>query len=387
MISSSTLGLLARACPHALTLQEDGAPYPRDHFAAGTAAHVVLEEVTILGQGATLTDDDRSRAAARVVAELSTVGRSFRGDPQPPLPLDAALEGADLALDWLRSDDAWLPSEGAHVEGQLEVGEDWTPGGPVWYGGLIDLLYWTEGAEGEGVLVVRDYKTAWPHTGGILESAQLRGYALLALAHAERLYPDRDVDVIRREVVNLRRQETYHVDLPVDSWALGEWRDQLDAMIRAIPRRERRTPNPGPRCGGCSYVLACEHRPPEVADLEGTARRMLALRAEAGALEATLREATRDSLLSVDGSTLGYQPGSRSTPSDEAVEALSELYRVPEDESTRTLLRHLLTAGGVSKALRAALKGQPRERRAALEERCLTGAPYRTWGWRDRTPE
>ena len=41
----TTLHLFSSACPHALDLWEARAPYDRDVFAAGTAAHAVLEVV------------------------------------------------------------------------------------------------------------------------------------------------------------------------------------------------------------------------------------------------------------------------------------------------------------------------------------------------------
>ena len=103
--SSSMVRLFEETCPRALDLAEDGAPRDVRVFAAGTAAHAILEDwhkASIAAQRP-LTQQETGEIVARTIASLAIEGRTFRGNREPALPADRVLEGADLAQGYLRA--------------------------------------------------------------------------------------------------------------------------------------------------------------------------------------------------------------------------------------------------------------------------------------------
>lgn len=247
---SSTLRLFSRHCPHALALHEQGAPQDRSIFEVGVAAHDCLEAIghACKRAGRVLEQPEADEVAHEAFRALISTGRDFEGTPEPPLSPDAAAEGRDLATRWYARNGL---SASAEYEVRLTL-----PDGR--YKARVDALEVVDEVAEEWsarVLVIDEYKTAWPTNAGELDTIQTRGHVVLgALA-----YPD--VDVIRRRVHNLRTLGTFEheVDMhdPETPALLARWEADLRAMCDAAD--STREPRPGIGCAGCMYATVCEH--------------------------------------------------------------------------------------------------------------------------------
>jgi len=273
---STTLKMVEKYCAASLDFYDTNTPYDRDVFATGIAAHAILE-------GLLRAKRDRNNAvmfaAADAVADavstrLVTAGRSFDGVPEPPLPPRAVGEGRDIALKWWHriSDTAPVPMDWRPEEA-LAVDKDWRPtkyGRDAYYRAILDTVGPVEAevdedGYGGGIgLAVTDYKTAWGTGADELETVQLRGQALVALANAGHLGVIAPV-FIRRRVVNLRTHKVYEADTYLaDDGAdeiLESWRRDIALAIAHANARgpgQKRAASPGACCVGCPYVMACK---------------------------------------------------------------------------------------------------------------------------------
>lgn len=258
---STRLKLLEAHCPRALDFEEAGAPYDREVFQVGIAAHAVIETIgKAMNAGG---DVDPAAIADGVVRELVTRGRSFEGIAEPPMPVAAASAGRDVALAYLSTHEL---SPTAHYEHGLAVDADWRPvdydSPRAWYRAAIDTFEVIEDSDDDGytttVLVTTDWKTAWPTDATELDTVQLRGQAAVALAH----YPD--ATVVRRRVVNLRTGQAYEVDVVLDDEGhakVNGWRRDIGHAIAAAETRGadgKRPARAGAGCLGCPYLIRCE---------------------------------------------------------------------------------------------------------------------------------
>jgi hypothetical protein len=260
---STTLKLVGSACPHALDHYEAGAPYDREIFAPGIAAHAVLQAVgEAVSAGRDVSDGVTEKIADGVVRQLVTVGRSFDGVPEPPMSVDSAVKGRDIALRYL----VFHPlSPSARYEHGFEVDRNWRPvpynSENGWYRGALDVIDVLDNADEEGnggqIVEVLDFKSAWPTDADELETVQLRGQAAIAVAY----HPT--AAIVRRTVANLRTGATYSADLPLDDEGLatiGRWRQDADLQIIQADHRGpdgKRPARPGGGCVACPYVGRC----------------------------------------------------------------------------------------------------------------------------------
>lgn len=273
---STTLKMVERYCPAALDFYDANTPYSRDVFSVGIAAHAILE-------GLQRAKRDRNNSvmfgAAEAVADavntrLVTAGRSFDGVPEPPLSPRAVGEGRDIALRWWNriSDSAPVPMDWRPEEA-LAVDRDWQPvkyGRDAYYRAILDLVgpvtvEVDEDGYGGGVgIAVTDYKSAWGTNESELDTVQLRGQALVALANAGHLGVVAPA-FIRRRVVNLRTHREYEADTYLgDDGAdeiLDSWRKDIALAIAHANARgpgQKRVASPGACCVGCPYIMACK---------------------------------------------------------------------------------------------------------------------------------
>jgi hypothetical protein len=266
---STSLKLASKHCPRALDHMEAGDGVDRRQFEVGTAAHAVLQAVGEATAQADreLTPAEVDKVAGATAAALLERGRSFDGKPEPPLSADGCWQGRDLALRWL----ALRPEQpGARFEIGLAVDAQWRPvpyGSPLArYRTVIDRMEIIEEGDEESawrVLVLRDYKSAWSTDAGELDTLQLRGHAVMGwISEAG------NVQVIRREVVNLRTMKLYGGDFETDLQMgdevslqlLRRWRDDLQATMDGYDRMAalgRRPAVPGAGCSGCPYLFRC----------------------------------------------------------------------------------------------------------------------------------
>lgn len=280
----TTLRLADRHCPRAVDFYEADRARFRDIFAAGIAAHAVLDVLGMLTQrrGAAL-DEATARAAADDTAKkLMVDGRTFDGAAEPPLPASAVLEGRDLAL-------AWALRHPLSPTARYELGagfdRDWRP---VGYGpaarfrlilDVFDIVEEEAGEEsggGRGV-VVRDYKSAWSTDLSELDTVQMKAQAvaaaLLVAAPIQIVGPPpgaeqmaelirkaaaspimlpaagaevvelRPLDFVRQEVVNLRTQQTFGRTIYLDEAGqavLAGWQRDITMTMDALDELQPR---------------------------------------------------------------------------------------------------------------------------------------------------
>jgi hypothetical protein len=193
---STTLRLAAEHCPAAVDLLQARTPYDRSIFNPGVAAHAILESV-----GAAVSSGkphDPTTIADQVVRELVTNGRSFDGNPEPPMRVDQATKGRDIALSCLARHEL---SPTARQEVGLAVNDKWEPiaySRDAYYVAALDILDTYEAEEGDQVVETADYKGAWPTDSTSLDTTQIRGQLAIAVAH----FPSASIG--RRTVINLR---------------------------------------------------------------------------------------------------------------------------------------------------------------------------------------
>jgi hypothetical protein len=235
----TTITLAARACPHAVTLYEQGAPRDRRIFHAGTACHEYLRA---------LVDGDDLDALFRTLVSTGRTGEDAEG----PLDMDSVARGWDLARAWDRVHP--IP-DGAEAEVPLAMDAE---GRPCAYDvghvrTRIDLIapWYDEDEDLEGVRVM-DYKTAWTAETQ-LDTMQRRIQAVLAWD----AYPDADcirleIGAVRTRKIHARTLYREHDQDVIDAW-------RHDVLQAAAALSETRTPSPGAACLSCEYAHACTH--------------------------------------------------------------------------------------------------------------------------------
>ena len=97
------LTMLTENCPAALDMRERRVPYDRTLFAAGIAAHAVMEMagIKVRELKRQLEPDEIAKIAAEVVKKHIGEGRSYDGKPEPPLNPEKVFEGRDMAVKYL----------------------------------------------------------------------------------------------------------------------------------------------------------------------------------------------------------------------------------------------------------------------------------------------
>lgn len=395
---STTLKLVEERCPAALDFYEARAPRDLSVFQPGIAAHAVLQVVGDAVREGKAADPGAIGDA--VVRELVTVGRAFEGDAEPPMSVQHATEGRDIALRYLEFHEL---SPTARYELGLAVNRRWEPvaynAPDVYYRAALDVLDVVETEDDDGypstLAVVTDWKSAWPTSAAELATIQLRGQGAIVAAH----HPE--AAVLRRRAANLRTGIAYEDELVLDDDGQGvvrRWRSDIDHAIAAAEARGpdgRRQARPGAGCLGCPYLTRCEAGRGQLrgslaeGDREMVARRFAladAIRAELFEVCKTL--AAEAPIRLPDGGEVGFREAEEREAADEAARHLAHAwFGVPEsdastwDAQNARLLGLLAAIGlGVGAIERAARAIHPRRKgaptwkadREALLSRTLT---------------
>lgn len=392
----TTLQLFAAACPHALDLWEARAPYDRDVFAAGTAAHAVLEVVGLAQKklGLVLSEAQARTLGERAVHQLVAEGRAWGGEHEPPLPPEAAEEGLALALGWLGAHD--LPTTGA-VELGLAFDRAWRlvpyDDEAARFRTILDRadLARVEGDEEVGeveALIITDFKTSWADRANRLEHAQQKAQAVAAFRSG--LLDQHGGETIAIRISNLRALESWTFVIP--PWELDEtirrWQSEVDRRMDAadVVGAQGRPARPGLGCGRCPYPLSCEaarelaEAQELPADPMALARTFAVMQARADAVEAKLRAATQDGALDLGDGYLGVKPTTKRTPKPEATAQLVETWAAAGNDPT-TLLAALggPTIGQLDRFVRSIARTN-KPRREALLAALTTKTLAPRWG-------
>ena len=353
--SSSTVKLWeATGCPRALHFMRTGARRDTSVFNIGIAAHAVMQaaQEAQAAAGAPLADEAWGEIAAQVVAGLSTVGRRFRGNTEPPMPIHTAHAGAAIALRHLRLK-GYALAPGAISERELAVNARWEPCDPndraaIWTG-ILDCIAYDENPDtGDGVLTVTDYKTAWPAGPVEVESLQLRGQALLGIAHARALF-DAEPTIVIREIVNLRTGVSTFASNTIEDLALEDDRAEIAAVSASIPLKDG-PPNPGLSCASCPYAsTVCRDAAQASAD-PLTAYALAEAKAVVARVEAQTAAADIEPLSGLPG----YRLIEVAEPAPDAAERLLQAFAPEYAEDPRLVSLVSLLAG--TTGIRAAAK-------------------------------
>lgn len=318
---STSLGIVARNCPAALDYYEAKTPADRDLFAVGIAAHAVIQ---CAGEQ---PGKDIAAIAEATVRELVTRGRAFEGEPEPPMSVDAATAGRDIALAYLARHP--LP-EGARFEAGLAVDADWREvdyrAGTVYYRAALDMIEVVRDADEDGyetvTVTVTDWKTAWSTDATELDTVQMRGQAAIAAAH----YPE--ATVVRRRAVNLRTGAAYEADVVMDDDGRAKvdgWRRDIAHAIAAAEHRGpdgRRPHRPGAGCLRCAYVTRCPAALPlgltPLDDVSALALELAKVEGRRAALVAALKSLADVVAIPVPGGIVGYKAMTERTVREDA---------------------------------------------------------------------
>lgn len=380
MYRSTTLKTSENNCPAAVDYYEAGVPYDRTIFQTGVAAHAILEAIGLSTQrvGRVLTYEEAVEIARNATVSLQSTGRSFEGVPEPPLPHREVEEALGLVKDWLAGNALGTGHTFTHYEIGIAVSDTppdrpWTicdySGGNVRLRAAIDRV-WDEELLGEdevlNVVVVDDYKTNWHDRTDALDSLQRKIQVILV--HDWCLANEIPVDVIRRQVTNLRTQWTYKAEMHLydqqDADLLSEWRDAVSRRLRAEDAMPRPRPHrPSHRCGGCPWLSHCEPARellgPFLSTPEAIARALGvsdAVRSMAvTAAKAAFSEAGGP--IETEAGTIGHQRVTKSIPATNAASNLLEMWTDGEPVSRNSMLDLFaaapLTATMIDKAIKA----------------------------------
>ena len=263
---SSTLCVFDKHCPQALAFHLNGVPRERDFFAAGIAAHAMMQQIVAAAgeKGRDLYKKELAVVCRSVGRILQSEGRSFDGVHEPPLSPQQVSEGRDIVWAYLEDREGELPPTGTEVEAGYAIDGNGKAveygSGAARYQALIDAVTVAPAVDGFGPVEdgtvdvdIWEYKTAWPTNKTELGTLQSRGQAVVVAAKVENILR------IRQHVVNLRTGAVYTRDIYPDNTADGElleqWRnDVFDACDAADKTREAR---PGVGCADCPWVRKC----------------------------------------------------------------------------------------------------------------------------------
>lgn len=338
---SSTLQLVAETCPKALDFLEADAPYNRDIFSVGTAAHAALEDCgkKTVEIGRWLSPEESAEVMQGTCEKLISEGREFAGKKEPPLPPDKVWAGRDLALRYQKDsplspkytyektlgvtkDFLPCPSKGAWLACRIDAFGTFEPGDD---GGWFDESNLAVGP----ILRVRDYKSKWTADKSELNTTQRKIQAVIGWAHFQDGH-----EALELEVVNFRTGRSHKIMIlprtPEGAEVLERWKEDIRSEIKAL--EGPRIASPGACCMGCPYINQCADALaylPRVfgsANPEEMAKSYAVNLAVAASMEQALRRATADEPIAIPGGFIGAKLGSERKLTDEAYRMLAEFW-------------------------------------------------------------
>lgn len=285
----TTIKLHDNHCPHAVELWKQGVKYDRSIFHTGVVAHAVLEKIGLH------PDKEPQELADRIVENYCSDGRAYDGVPEPPAPLEDALQGAKLALEWHARHPVPPTEEGITHEHPFAFDQEWNPvkyeSKKARFKTLLDVVevhqeYDEATDEVYTKAIVRDYKTSWMATKDELDSFQRRCQAVV-------VWLTYKPDIIILEIANLRTKGVYTKELNIhfETDTLEEWKNDIELAIKTLDNKLN--PNPGMGCIRCPYSPRCEHFD-EMYRSEDIIKKYIAAKEVIRNLEPQIKLATKD---------------------------------------------------------------------------------------------
>lgn len=380
--SSTSLNYWIKHCPQALGFHLEGVQQDTDIYQAGIAAHAILQRV---GEKKLKDFKQIKLFADKVVAKLISEPRKYYDKEEPQMPPEMAFEGRELALAYLATNE--LP---ANAKYEIALGMDAKGNqcslAKARYRALMDCIY--EDIDGDedaayDVVVVRDYKSAWPTNADELETLQRKGQAVLAWLH----YSNKQG--VRLEVVNLRTGALFNKTIfftEENVEMLAQWRK--DILMLCDKADKVRSARVGHGCLTCPFTQHC----PTLlgaSTSKDTPKSYIALEALRESMRVKLKAQLQESQgVTFDNTYLGYKDQGKNILTPEAIkQILAAWYELPLDqiESERPrevgLLKVLsLGASNVEAFIKFMFKGESKQEKKDFLELCLTKKPQPTFG-------
>lgn len=361
-IHPSTIKLRDNHCGHAIEMWKQNAPYERDVFHTGVAAHYVLEMCALN------PDENVTVVAQECIQELTIQGRSYDDVPEPPMPVNRAVEGAKIATDWLQFNT--LPTENAFFEEEYAFDKDWNE---VPYNSdeavfqtildVVEIHHEYDEQIGEEIkhAIVRDYKTSWAADSSELYTVQRHCQALVVwLRHK----PEK----ITLEIANLRSKKFYNrVIRPLhDEEDLeGEWKTTINTYVELLSQPQR--PSPGTGCVNCPYTRYCKYADEAYANGDDILTQYAVAKALVDKLAPQVKKLVKEEPVKVGTGYIGYKTKERTKVLPETGERLTQMWQ-EQDGDVAHLVEHLeLGVTSLKKILRIICKN-PRERKELTEQ-------------------
>ena len=372
----SDITLRENYCGYAITLKKQGAQRDRNIFQVGVAAHAVLEEI---GKATKINPDINveqvKQIADNVTHELCTKGRAYDNVPEPPMKISQAIEGAKIAIKYLRFNQL---DPDANYEQPFAFDKDWNPvdyyHNSAAFRTLIDYLHIYEDTNEDGetftTAIIRDYKSSWYLTTEMLDNLQRRAQGLVVyLANP-------NIDLILLQIHGLRNNQKLERKIYTqhEQQLINEWKNDIEISLKAL--NETQIPNPGIACHGCPYAATCEHainvNEKKIVD------QYVALLAVAKELEKQIRILTKETTLKTDKGSVGYSQKERMNAQKDAIHTLWETWQEQNGSIDAFLNTIKLTSTDAKKIIRALAKnGIDYD---TMAEQCLTKKSYSQFG-------
>jgi hypothetical protein len=244
---------------------------------------------------------------------------------------------------------------------------------------VIDLVYEDQIGDEEwaaDILVVRDYKSAWPTGEADLDTLQRKGQAVLTYKRHCTGKNAGKYAAIRQEAVNLRTGASFIRDINLDDEGLDIlYRWEKDILMVCNAADKTRAFRPGYGCMSCDYTLSCEHCIKAYrGDGYDIAEQYIATYLVQSALAGILKEKTKEQPIKIAGGNIGYAPFEKKVPVQDAHRRLADIWTMenpdePPPEMLDIMKGMKLTAANIENALKVAFPGRGSNGKENMEAR------------------
>lgn len=343
--SSSIIKLHNTHCPKAVAFYEDGAPQDTSQTAYGVASHATIQEC---GQKNARTPEDQQIVGDAVARELIVNGRTFRGRKEPPMQLDHAFYGRDVALNYLRWNE--LPEFAYYevefktiLEGEQKSFELVALHDCAWLDDQSDDI------SSRKFGVTTDWK-GWQGREEELDTIQRKAQAVTLFDNTSNDHNDG----LRVEIVNLQTHRKFAREILLDDDGI-ELIEQYrkDLYLACVAVDSTREARPGVGCLSCPYNHLCTDRlrlkPADANAYKKQAEYLTWLETERKLCIQMLKESL-ELPVEIRGGYVGWKRTPADNITDDAIGAMYDQWFGNQETPSRGEIRGLLKAIGLGKA-------------------------------------